>query len=66
MGMSLGALLCAHRREKRLQRRGGLGPPSQQLGAPVRVGVRVRVSVRVRVKVRVRARLGLGLGLGPG
>ena len=48
MGMSLGALLCAHRREKRLQRGGGLGPPSQQLGAPVTVWVRVRVRVRVR------------------
>ena len=47
--MSLGTLLCAHRREKRLQRGGGLGPPSQQLGAPVRVWVRVRVRVRARV-----------------
>ena len=54
LGMSLGTLLCAHRREKRLQRRGGLGPPSQQLGAPV----------GVRILVRVRLGLGLGLGLG--
>ena len=57
MGMSLGALLCAHRCEKRLQRGGGLGPPSQQLGAPVRVGVRARVRVRVRVRVRIRVRV---------